>query len=511
MKTFTRLAALTLACLMLLMSFVACGGDGETTAPPNESEPPETTGALTGRDAEKDNVPTDLNYGGEIVTFFTRIGMDIWVYELACEELKNDTLYDAIHYRNIDVENRLGVKIKTVAQPGAYADIQTWNQTLSTSVLTNTGDYDGAGVYASQSSPLAKDGIYLDINTISKEYGDGYVELEKPWWNQTLVDELTTYGSLFFLSGDLMVSNVSMGYCLFFNKDLFNEKFPAETVDALYDHVREGTWTIGKLTDYVSEVWDDENTNGIIDDGDIMGWCDLSSQGDSGMDVWMYSQGLSITKMNASGEPEISILYDANTVPAYENVQKLYYENPGAYGTSGLTTKCTETGMANGNLLFTRALLSSGAGMRDSEVVYGVLPIPKFDENQENYRTIFGNTASFLVLCSNLDNDRATMLSAVIEAMAAASYKTVIPTYYETVLQGQYSKDQPDAEMYDTILNSFVVDFGYTYATASIAGVGSLFRDASLSSDIQSKIDAKKTQAETALEALLEALYDISG
>ncbi len=511
MKKVIRGISFLLVCLMLAMSFAACGDQSKTTDSDNESKPLNSTEVLTGRDAEKDNVPADLNYGGEIVTFFTRVGNDLWLYELACEELKNDPLYDAIHYRNIDVENRLGVKIKTIAQPGAYADIQTWNQTLSTSVLTNTGDYDGAGVYASQSSPLAKDGIYLDLNTVSREFGTGYIELSRPWWNQTLVDELTTYGSLFFLSGDLMVSNVAMGYCLFFNKELFDEKFPSETSAALYDHVKKGSWTVDKLIEYVSAVWDDKNSNGIIDDGDVMGWCDLSSQGDSGMDVWMYSQGLSITKINASGDPEISILYDVNTVPAYENVQKLYYENPGSYGTSGLTTKCTETGMANGNLLFTRALLSSGAGMRDSEVVYGVLPVPKFDEAQETYRTIFGNTASFLVLCSNLDSDRAEMMSAVVEALAAESYKSVTPVYYETVLQGQYSKDQPDAEMYDRILKSFVVDFGYTYATASIAGVGSLFRDVSLSSDIQSKIDAKKTQAETALGALLEALYDISG
>lgn len=508
MKKFTKLLCLLLASLMVLLCFAACGGDKETTTEaPEQTKGPSQDVEETGRDAVKDEVPADLKYTGETVTFLTRDdGSNIFSYDLGCEELMNDTLYDAIHYRNIDVETRLGLTIKTIGQPSLGNNMTTWNNILSTAVLNNSSDYDGATIYASQGSPLAKDGIYYDLNTVSSEYGEGYLDLAKPWWNQTLVSELSTYGALYFLAGDALISNTAQGYCLFFNKELFNEKFPTEGVDVLYSAARDGVWTIEKLIDYVSQTWDDNNSNGVIDDGDVMGWSALGGLLDGGMDAWIYALGLNITEMNIYGEPELSLIYDPNIVPAYELVQKLYTGTEGSYGSTGSDAKLTETSMQNGNVLFSRVFLKSGSSMRDSEVSYGVLPLPKYDEDQENYRTIFCNNSSFLVFCSNLSDERAVMLSAVAELLSSTSYHDVTPVYYSTVLQGQYSKDQPDAEMYEIILGSFVADFGFAYSTKSLSAVGSLFRDVSIGFDIRTKIDANKTVYETSLTALLEAL-----
>ena len=125
------------------------------------------------------------------------------------EELLNEPVFDAIHYRNIDVETRLGLKIKSVAQPGSYEQRNEWNNTLSVSVLTNTGDFDGACFYLSYGVALAKEGIYYNLLSVTKDDG-GYLDFEKPWWNQTLVDELSTYGSLFFAGGSLTLTEVSV-------------------------------------------------------------------------------------------------------------------------------------------------------------------------------------------------------------------------------------------------------------------------------------------------------------
>ena len=191
-----RILSLFLALLMLLSVLVACGDK-----PVETTKPAETVGKVEEdpRQQVKDTVPTDINYAGETVTFFVRNDSDLYKYEIACEELLNDTLYDAIHYRNIDVENRLGLKIKTIEQDGAWGKHTEWNNTLSTSVLTNTGDFDGCAFYLSTGSPLAKEGIYYNLLNLTGET-DGYLNFEKPWWNQTIVNELAVYGSLFFTS-----------------------------------------------------------------------------------------------------------------------------------------------------------------------------------------------------------------------------------------------------------------------------------------------------------------------
>ncbi len=505
-----RTLCLILAALMLLLCFASCGGNAETTSAPETTKKPEGTEELTGRDAEKDEIPGDLRYDGETVTFLYRNTDGAWLYELDCEELMNDTLNDAIHYRTIDVENRLGVDIKTIGHPVNGSDCTAWNNALSTSVLTNTGDYDGAAIYASQSSALAKDGIYLNLYDVSDEYGDGYLNLDKPWWNQTLVDELTTYGALYFLAGDLLISNAAQGNCLYFNKDLFDETYPTEGREKLYTLAREGNWTIDKLTEYVGGLWVDANSDGVINDTDTMGWSDLGGLSDGDMDSWIYALGLSITQNDSYGDPYLALLDDPNIRPAFEALQKLYFGTAGSYGTSGLTAATVDSHFKNGNVLFKRVYLNYGSQLRESTVNYGVLPLPKLNEEQEDYRTCFCNNSSFLVFCSNLAGDRAAMLSAVAEAMASESYRTVIPTYYSTVLQGQYSKDQPNAEMYDMILKSFVADFGFAYSTVSIGGVGKLFRDVKPGVDLQSQIDANRTRYGEALESLLEALEAIA-
>ena len=322
MKKTLKLISLLLSLLFVVTAFAACGGNpAETTAPSSESKKPQETDP---RLAVEDNVPKNLKYNDETVTFFSREDHDIYKYEIACEELLNNTLFDAIHYRNIDVENRLGVKINNIRQiMYGGSNVTAWNQNLSTSVLTNTGDYDGAMIYTSQSSPLAKEGIYYNLLMLTPEYGgDGYLDFSKPWWNQSLVDELSVYGALFFAGGDVTVTEITDLFGIVFNKDLFEEKFPEERVDGLYQTVRDGKWTVGKMTEYVSEVWDDTNSNGVIDDGDVVGLgSDCVPGGDgSDMDGWVYAMGLEITETNEYGEPELVLHTHPNLVPAYEAV-----------------------------------------------------------------------------------------------------------------------------------------------------------------------------------------------
>jgi hypothetical protein len=216
MKT-VRLLSLILALLMLISMFVACGDTSDETTP----ETVEMPAGDSDRDLVEDSVPLNLNYNGEIVTFFVRSDNDLYKYEMACEKLLNDPLYDAIHYRNIDVETRLGVSIKTIEQTGGFQDRVAWNERLSTSVLTISGDYDGSAFYLSTGAPLAKDGIFYNLCNLEKDNG-GYLEFSKPWWNQSLVDELGIFGTLFFVGGSLTISQVANGMCVFFNRDMFN-------------------------------------------------------------------------------------------------------------------------------------------------------------------------------------------------------------------------------------------------------------------------------------------------
>ena len=494
-----------LLCLLLAIFFVlslaACGGNGKDTTPADTK--PTTEPA----DNEiKDSVPTDLSYADQsdnTITFFVRNNMEILAHEICSEELLNDTLYDAIHYRNIDVENRLGVKIKQVAQDGAYSAYKAWFEVLSTAVNTNSSDYDAAAIYTTYGAPYALQNLYYNLNDVSVQYGDGYLDLEKPWWNSSIVDDCTMYGVLYFLCGDLSVSGTSGAHMIWFNKDLFNQKFPEESFETLYDYVDNGSWTIGRMTDYVSQVWDDVNSSGAIDDGDVVGFRSVLSGG-AYMDSWNYAMGINFLDRDAYGDYSISN-FSARMIPAFEAVQELYQGEGTLIGDSKAADPVTT--FSAGNVLFIDGSVGDGESFRASTVRYGCLPMPKYDAEQEEYGNAMWTYTSLMVLLNNLAPERAKMVSAVLELLAAESYKQVTPVYYSKVITGQYSKDEADARMFDIVLATTRYSFESVYSQR-LDGIMQMFR--SLSADIQNKIDTKKDVWPAKLQELLDALEALS-
>ena len=150
--------------------------------------------------------------------------------------------------------------------------------------------------------------------------------------------------------------------------------------------------------------------------------------------------------------------------------------------------------------------LNTGANLRDMQDDYGVLPLPKFDEEQADYYTTFDNTASLVVVLSTCtETDK---VGATLELMGAEAYKQVTPAYFEICLQGKYSDAPEDAAMYDRILKTYVFNFGFCYSTKSLDGIGSLFRD--LTKDIAQTYEANKIKYETSLETLIDKLDEVS-
>lgn len=497
-----------LLCLLLALFFVlslaACGGDGKDTTP-SDTKPVDTKPS-NGRDEIEDSVPTDLNYADQsdnTVTFFVRSNGDILPYEICCEELMNDTLRDAIHYRNIDVENRLGVKIKQVAQDGAYGPHVAWFEVLSTAVNTNSSDYDAAAIYTTYGAPYALQNLYYNLNDVSVQNGDGYIDLEKPWWNQSIIEDCTMYDVLYFLCGDLSVSGTSGAHLIWFNKDLFNQKFPDEDFNALYDYVDKGTWTIARMTDYASQVWDDMNSSGTVDDGDVVGFRSVLSTG-AYMDSWIYAMGINILDRDTYGDYSLAN-FGSRMVPAFERVKGLYESEGSLIGTGKIDEGLTNLGA--GNVLFVDGSVNDGSAFRNSTVNYGCLPMPKYDAEQEEYGNAMWTYTSLMVLLNNLSDDRAKMVSAVLELLAAESYKQVTPAYYSKVITGQYSKDEADARMFDIVLNTCRYSFESVYSQR-LGGIMQIFR--SLDADVQNKIDTNKDVWPTKLTELLEGLEALS-
>lgn len=480
---------------MTVACFAACGGSTDDTTKAPVTNAPEFVddGTVTNtqnRQNVKDNVPTDLRFDGEEVVFFVRDSGD-FATEMDVEKTINDTVTDAIFYRNATVEDRLGVEINQIAQTW---ESSSWNGTLRNSVLTKSGDYDAAAIYASQSSALATEGIYYNVLDLP------HMDLSKPWWNKSIINETELFGTVYFLAGDIANSQVSWGVTLFFNKNLFDEFYSTQNIN-LYDEVREGKWTVDRMYELTSNVWVDTNSDGTLNVGDTYGFQFANADGDGAADAWVTAMGIDITTM-VDGYPELTF-YSEHTVEAFEKLRKLHLENSGTLVGNGNTP--TEDFIA-GNQLFTRQFVSSGAELRGMTDDYGIVPLPKFNEAQEEYRTIAANIASFVVVLSTVED--VEKVGATLELMAAEGYKQVTPAFFDTVLKGKYSDSPDDADMYDRILNSFSYNFGFCYSTVSLNGIGSLFRV--LSDDLSQKYESNKIKYQTSLDELIDKLDEIS-
>ena len=65
--------------------------------------------------------------------------------------------------------------------------------------------------------------------------------------------------------------------------------------------------------------------------------------------------------------------------------------------------------------------LSGSDALRDLDLEFGILPVPKLDENQENYRAF--SCGGMVVVPANLTNP--DMTGAVIEALYATAHKYI--------------------------------------------------------------------------------------
>ena len=493
MKHFARLLGLIFALLMLVAAFAACGGAPEATEGIPETDPPAQE--TEGDDEIRDTVPADLRFDGETVTFFVRNDSDLWKYEMDVDTIMNDTLYDAIYYRNKTVEERLGVTITTIAQAGSYSNRTAWNDTLRTAVNTKLSDFDGAAIYMSTGSALAVEGTYYNVIDFP------HVSLDSPWWNQSIQGELTLFNTLYYLAGDMVITETAAGNALFYNKDLLEKYYNG--VD-LYAEVENMTWTIDRLYELVAGVHEDTNADGIVSDGDVVGYREGDVDGNDGSrDAWVSAMGIDLTTM-VNGQPELSF-YSSRTVEAHGKVRKLVSQNP---GTLAMTNAVTTT-FGNGYALFSPGELNMGSQLRDMESRYGVLPLPMFEENQEGgYRTVCTNNASLVTILSSLSSDRKELVGATLELMAAESYRQVRPAYFEVALKSKYAEEPADAKMYDIILDSFSFSFGYCYSTESLGGIGAYFRH--LNVDIAEVWGENGDRHEELLTKLIDSLDEAS-
>ncbi len=486
-----RLPALLLA-LLLSAQTIACGGGGETKDTSNDSSEVTTADPADERLAIDDGLPQKdfEEYEFRILpAYFGKVPVTL-LY--APEESTGDVVDDAIFNRNKRVEERFNITITEIESP--YSNYNEHGNYIKTSVMSDEDAFDLTLNHIIGGPNLSLDSVFYNL------YDLEYLDFSKPWWSDQMIDEMTVRGQAYLVGDVIGLGALKSAKVLFINKG----KFEDYKLELPYQTVLDGKWTMDGLMTMTKDVYDDLNGNSERDVDDFYGYSSHASQ-----NGWLVSCDIPV--LEKDDDETLKIVVNGDKVASLvEKVYKLYYEQEGSLivrGNDPVTgdaqTDWQAKLFANGHSLIGFSTLGmASTTMRESNVEYGIIPFPKWDENQKDYRTFCGGV--LIGIPGNIKDSERT--SIILEALAAESYKTVVPAYFDTALKEKFTFDAESGQMLDIINGSLAVSFAYAYDNWQGFGhmMGAILANDNPSSDYASFYASRITSAETRLQKIID-------
>ena len=102
--------------------------------------------------------------------------------------------------------------------------------------------------------------------------------------------------------------------------------------------------------------------------------------------------------------------------------------------------------------------------LTDMENAYGIIPIPKLNEDQDDYYSYTHDLMSVVGIPGTAPEEDLDMLGVVIEELSAYSYNYTREAFFEIALKGRYMRDQQSREMLDLAIDNLRIDAGWIYS-----------------------------------------------
>ena len=474
--------------LLLAMLMAGCGSGNaqtdETNAVSNDTDA--VTEAVT-EDPYLDNLPADLRFDGKTFDIYTYQGGNLAAtvgrnyYNLAVHEENGDVLNDAGYRVTTEVEERFGITLTCAESNDTAIAVPTMKKLL----LAGDSTYELFMPFTLENFvPLLSENLLYDIASLE------HVDLTREYYVQDAIELYTVADKVITITGSYaMPSSLPLGY-------LYNKKAAADLdIENMYDLVRSGAWTHDKFMEIIRDTYRDLNGNGKPDDGDFYGY---HTYGVGPQYLYCSYDG---TTVKADGDGFKFGFDSEHAVRIMEKVIALRTDrNAGYYDKWDV--------FFGGNALFC-FYLSGPDPLRDLDFDFGLLPVPKLDENQEQYR-IFSSGGMLVV---PIHQEDANMTGAIIEALYATAHKYMPEAITEHYIEGKLLQSEDDIEMF-RLLNSNEVR-AYDLARNYDASNGIIQNFALInklvtkkSTDIMSSWAAVESKVTTAFEDLYQNITE---
>lgn len=448
MKINARVISLiaSLAVLLSTLSILGCSEPTDETSNTDTSEEVSSDIAATDSDVAPDFrkiVPISDFRGQEYCMLSIRDSAmsAFFSYELTTEDLNGEVVNDAVYTRNMNIEEAFNITLSEQRVPDLLNVVQKCVQSGDNAYQLVIG---GWGDMAT----LAYTGALLDWNSI-----DG-IDVYKPWYNQSINSGCMINGRIYLELNYIPFTGALYTHCMYFNKSLVADM----GLENPYTYVSDGTWTIDRMISYLKDTRIDKNGDSKYDANDSYGL--LTSHGGS----LVYTYAFDNKTMEISDNYTCTLtLFSDRMVQSVDKVLDLCYNSNSTYIVSNsMESDIAKMFKNEQSVMYAGFLSDSLLYFRDMEADYGLLPYPKFDEQQSGYYTKVGGGS--VVLGLPITNyETIDFLAPVTEALAIESYNLIYPAVYEISLQGKALRDDESLTMFKIIMDGAFLDFTQLY------------------------------------------------
>ncbi|NLN55067.1 MAG: hypothetical protein GX148_02050 [Clostridiales bacterium] len=496
-----KVLALVLGLFLILMAFVACAkepGDESKAVSESQSsatsEPGETTDE-TSEESSKDHlnnpdIYTGNDYDGMTITFFTTgVGTDPISEFVYNEEMEEETLSatvnDAIKARNDLLYERLGVTVKEVyyKSAGRYGS-DTLTKIYNYIQTSDSESFQVISVCLYDCGTLAMGNNLYDLNSLSN------INMTNPWWEQSFNKSVTIADQLYFTLGDIGFNHKNSTPCVYYNYSLFDRMNLEDPIPLAVD----GKWTIDAALQYSKNLCIDSEAPEGMDYKDQFGW---AGQYDD-MYAMLYGAGVRVLSPDPEGYPMLTL----NTPAAVDTVDKVltlmfdesYISGNDYFNVSSTPMVLLQEAFQEGRCLFYSGGINS-ASIFDMEDTFGILPVPKLSEDQDDYYSLINTwVTNAYGIAANCDEDTAEFAAAVLDVMGYYSWKeypnSLSYNYYERMLKNQKLTREESESMLDLIFSARGCELGAIFQIGKLEG-GSVDVNGMLQILIQGKVTGK--------------------
>jgi len=447
--------------LALLIAVTVLASCAKTPDDPAQSTASAVTGEGSGEVVTTGNGETDritpnvgdVNYGGHVFNVLTRgTSSETWYSrDIYAESITGNIISDAVYTRNTRMEEKYGFKVQETGSKNPATDAVT-------SITAGNDEYDMFCFKVKDDiTSLMLKGYLRNLNNITS------MDLDAPYYDQNSRKAFSIANKLYLVTGELLTMDNDATRCVLFNKALFSEMSLAnELGGSFYQLMNDGTWTFAAMEKAATIVTTDLNGDGVMNLEDRWGIASSAFNSvaffNAAGKVLFDKDRDDVPVFVANTEDCLTVLYDVITLLNSSCCR--HYTN--AYN-EGIPQ------FKEGKLLFYCAQLADVPLLREMEFDFGIIPLPKYTADQENYSstvTTYGSNC-IAIPSSVKEPERA---ATIIEVLSCESMYVLTPAYYELNLKSKLVRDAESGPAIDIILKTACFELGYMWNWGGVYG-----------------------------------------